>query len=624
MRLKRVRTLSCRAVALMASAALLAFLLGAPTAADDVDVRWTFDDGTLAGWVVQEGDWRVVDGELVHNDRHFKGGLVGRPGEVFAELTLEANVRIPEVFWNRETVWVGVIFRATDPVANGPWRDGYLFLIRANGEVNLTRAGGPVLGSDTTLFAPRQDVVRLKIVAEGARMRGYVNDTLLIDARDSAFEKGEVALVNYGNISTFDNVRISGTRCEREEPALVEPIQPAPEPREPVTPLARVAIRKAEGKPGEFYIPDTGKRFRPRGFNYTVLAEGWHATFNVGTYDAEAADETLARMAALGANTIRLWAWGKQSESGFTDGPEGLGLNGAYMENFVDFLSRATAHGIYVVPILDEVPRNAYYDNVSRRASGDADEHRITGYNRRYLTRGAIAAKCAAARDFVRYVKQADEGLLSTILGWSLANEVFVNHTEGPFRLNEGSVTTGNGVTYDMGDRDARQACYDETILYWANELAETIKRVDPQALVTAGMWTSDAHGRAPVSYLIPDDKDPRRPPRPSVLAGSDSQLDFLDIHIYPWDGTSKVRPEAHEWDAVMAGSIPAIAGEYGAFKRDAIDDARAIIREIHEQAYRMGYEGDLFWVWDLTGQKHNAWSAVEEGLAEYVMGLGQ
>ena len=46
------------------------------------------------------------------------------------------------------------------------------------------------------------------------------------------------------------------------------------------------------------------------------------------------------------------------------------------------------------------------------------------------------------------------------------------------------------------------------------------------------------------------------------------------------------------------------------------------MMREMLEQAYSMGYQGSLHWVWDLTAVKGQTWSSVEEGLAEYLMNL--
>jgi len=275
-----------------------------------------------------------------------------------------------------------------------------------------------------------------------------------------------------------------------------------------------------------------------------------------------------------------------------------------------------------VIPIIDETPHNAYYDNVSERTPADASDVRITGYNRQYLSPGPIAAKAQGAADFVRWIREADPGLLATIFAWSLANEVNVHHTAGPFALESGEVATANGARYDMADADRRQACYDDGIVHWAGAIAAAIRREDPDALVTAGMWTSDAHGRPPVNGLLPDDRDPRRPPRPAALARAESGLDLLDIHIYPWDGTAKVRPEAHEAEAVRAQGMPVIVGEYGVFKNRSAEEARVMLRAMLEQAYALGYRGDLFWAWNLVGVEGQTWGAVEEGLGAYVMSL--
>ncbi len=118
----------------------------------------------------------------------------------------------------------------------------------------------------------------------------------------------------------------------------------------------------------------------------------------------------------------------------------------------------------------------------------------------------------------------------------------------------------------------------------------------------------------------MPDDKDPRRPPRPSVLGGRDSRLDLIDVHIYPWDGTSNVRVDAHERALVSADTSPAIAGEYGVFKNRSAQEARGMMAEMLHQAYGMGYQGDLHWIWDLTQVEGQTWSAVEEGIGTFVM----
>lgn len=580
---------------------------------------------SLDKWIAREAGWHIEEGTARHADPFFHGGILALSPCWVADLRLEAEAHITKVYHDPDSVWAGLLLRAPGALVNGPWGGGYHLFIRADGTVELHAQHAGELRHLTTEWRPREGFVRLAVEADGSRLRCYVNDELLINTNCDAYAAGEVALTHFGNETVFRNISVAAGPVERSAPKPVTPDQPEPLRHPPVEPLPAIGVRSTDTGTAVFYKRDTGERFVPKGFNHTILehdATGWHATFNVGIYDAERMEDTLTAMADAGGNTIRVWAWGVQNETGFTGASDSHGLNGAYMENFTDFLRRATRHGIYVIPILDETPRNAYYDSVSESYEAEAKAYNISGYNVNYLSPGPLAAKKAAAAHFVRYVKQADEGLLNTVLGWSFANEIFVNHTNAPFYRKEGKTITSTGRSYDMADREQRQACYDETILHWVNTLAGAVKDVAPGALTTVGMWTSDAHGRPPENFLLPDDKDPRIPPRPSILAGADSDLDFLDIHIYPWDGTSKVRPDAHEWEQVRKSGKPVVVGEYGVFKDKSIEEAREIMREMLEQSADMGYQGALHWVWDLTRVAGQTWSSVEEGLAVFLMSL--
>ncbi len=44
------------------------------------------------------------------------------------------------------------------------------------------------------------------------------------------------------------------------------------------------------------------------------------------------------------------------------------------------------------------------------------------------------------------------------------------------------------------------------------------------------------------------------------------------------------------------------------------------MMAEMLHQAYGMGYQGDLHWIWDLTQVEGQTWSAVEEGIGTFVM----
>jgi len=388
--------------------------------------------------------------------------------------------------------------------------------------------------------------------------------------------------------------------------------------------LPRIGVHSEPGSPGHFVVRDTGERFQPRGFNHTVLGgePRWHATFNAGMYDPEAMEAALAHMAALGANTVRVWIWGNQDAGGFTGEQTALGINGDYVDNVVDFLRRATRHDIYVFAVLDGVPRNATYLGIVQAHQQDGKSP-FQGYNAHVLDEGWIAAKAQAIGDFVEAIKVRDPALLSTVLGWSFSNEQFLTTRVAPFNQTEGMITPVSGKSYDLAVPADRRACADDCVLIWANRLTAALKEADPDALATVGMWTADAHDRQPDNGLPIDGKDPRFPPRPSVLGGPDSDLDFLGVHIYPWDGTSRVSADHHERDVVIATGTPVLVGEYGVFRhRNTVDEARVMLREMLEQAYAMGYAGDLFWIWDLRHIEYQTYSAVEHDLGGFVMQL--
>ncbi len=593
--------------------------------AGSFDRTWNFEAG-YEGWIIHGGQWSAEDGQLRHADPNFHGGLVGLPGYRFGDLEFTADLHIPEVYWDEDSVWAGLAFHASAPVQHGGWHDGYLAFVRCDGEVVLVRNRGHELATFQSELNPREEVVRLGVRTEGARIIVLLNGEEVLSAEDDTFTGGEIALINFGNVATYSNVHVVGTRLAPLAVEAVQPEHPEPIEAEPVTPLPRIAVEKEPGTPGRFYYRDSGETFHPLGFNHTVLEfgdSGWHATFNTNVYEPEQMEATLAEMAELGTNVLRVWIWGTQNEYGFTGDNEHRGLNGGYMENLIDFLQRATRHGIYIMPIVDATPHNAYYSAVNALYQDATHDDKITGRNLQYLTRGGIAAKRMAIQDMIRYIRDVDEGLLNSIFAWALANEVYVSFNRGPFNQLEGEVTTATGKTYDLSDKASRQAAYDETIRYWADELATGIRALDPEALVTTGMWTSDAHNRPPFNGLMPDDSDPRIPPRPSAFLGSDAPLDFLDIHIYPWDRTPTVRPEAHEWEAIMAGTVPAIVGEYGVFKHlDPPEKAREMLREMLTQAAEMGYLGGLYWIWDLVEVEHQTWSAVQEDFGAYVMDL--
>lgn len=385
--------------------------------------------------------------------------------------------------------------------------------------------------------------------------------------------------------------------------------------------LPRIRLGEKNGKK-VFVTGSNNELFVPRGFNHVVLEHGnsgWHALFNTNVYQSDKIDLVLKQISACGGNVIRVWAWGVQNEYGFISDQKEQILNEKYMHNFIDFLRKATEYNIYVIPILDEYPKYGNFETIltELHAQSDRDGLHVTGYNRQFFWDSFIKAKAIAIKQFIQYIKDTEPSLLSTVLAWCLQNEVFLMNSEGPFSTFTAEILLPDGSKGKVSTQEERQKVYDKTILYWANELTKAVKSVDPSALVTAGMWTSDAAGRKPASGLLFDGKDARFPPRPAILGGDEALLDFIDIHIYPWDNTSKVNPECHEQGFVKK---PVIVGEYGVFQNVSVEQAKTMLIEFLQQAYHIGYVGDLYWVWDLSAIPEQTYSAVIEGFAQHVM----
>jgi hypothetical protein len=538
----------------------------------------------------------------------------------YRDVSLSATVRVTREFGSAGQTWTGLVLRAQTPYDTGPWRNAYLVLVRARGGVELLAMGHGSLGrADIPDLDSRTTAVRLRAEAVGDRIRVWVDGSLCLDIEDSTWQGGAVGVVNFANTAEFHGLHVEGTALHPD--AVLEPVvpdHPRPDTAPPVTPLPRIRIDSRRDGPSQFRHADTGQRFLPQGFNHTVLSGGSHATLDPDVYDPQEMEAILAAMRDLGANALRLWFWtGNHRPLGFCGPQTTSGLDPAYMANVLDLLRRATRHGIYVMPILDEPPANRFYDSIVSRVSAAAPCPAVSGYNRRFLSPGFISAKAQAAQDFVSYIRDADPGLLSTVLAWQLGNELFANADEGPFVLESGVVQTASGH-YDMADKLSRQACWDEGIRHWCNELTKALKEVDPDGLVMAGMWTADAQARPPINGLYHRPErfpDGRVPPRPSVLTGPPSLLDALDIHIYPWGNSSQVRPPAHEWIEVVTGGKPIVCGEYGAFRNVDYNEGCRRIGHIRDQAYAMGYQGSLFWSWSLEGTYH----AQEGGIAELV-----
>src|SRR5205814_1750867 len=144
-------------------------------------------------------------------------------------------------------------------------------------------------------------------------------------------------------------------------------------------------------------------------------------------------------------------------------GPPGsTSLHEPYVANFIDFVKRANAHRLYVVPITPRLPRSRdYEEELARDVPANVNDE-----NTFYLSASAIAAKARWLRDLASRVAAEDASLPSTILYWEVDAEHYVLGNALPFSLSSGRVTTADGRTYDMAIDAERQDCAESNMVH--------------------------------------------------------------------------------------------------------------------------------------------------------------
>jgi hypothetical protein len=353
-----------------------------------------------------------------------------------------------------------------------------------------------------------------------------------------------------------------------------------------VAPTHRIGVRTIEGE-SQFYDRQTGQVFVPRGFNYVRLApmpgapgDIWHATLNPGYYDPQRVEAALAQMEEYGYNMVRIFI--DCCRPGVNAGDPQGGILQAYLENTIDFLNKANAHGIYVLMIFDLTPAQGGYDEMWQHCCTTFD-----GENLRYLTHGGHAAERRFNRDFIRaLIKQGAP--MESIFAYDLTNEVSFSLDKPPFSLDSGKVTTANGQTYDMSKAEDKQRMMDENLVFWINQQRASILEVDPTALVT-------------VSFPAINTGQTTVDPGPAVYK---STADFVDLHTYIGWGLSLDQYMQH-FGITEPVEKPIILGEFGAARRaypSADGVARALL-EWQAASCDYGFDGWLFWTWDVEGQ---------------------
>jgi hypothetical protein len=389
------------------------------------------------------------------------------------------------------------------------------------------------------------------------------------------------------------------------------------------TPLPRIKARVASPY-AEFYNVQTGESFRPIGSNYvqlyTIGSTVYHSTFIPGLYDSSAAENALTIMQQSGYNFVRVFCYQgsstlrSQSPPLYSiEGPSSTNvpqLYQPYLNNLLDFLTRANSHGIYVQIVIDYTPTNVYYTNLVNTGYSY-----VTGSTHRdYMVSSAITAKQTYIRQLIQSIINYDPNLLSTVFSYELKNELNSTTDNGPFNLTSGWYTMGNGNEYDMSSATSRQACQDDNIKNWANKCVIAIREKDPNAMACASVFPFDAVGKngyAGKGLLPITFSDKRWPARPSVLVTTN--LDYVDIHSYlPKSWSTGL--SSSEWSSIDKTLKPFTCGEFGAeratYYTGNVFAAAAGLYNYREYILDSGFRGASLFTWDTYS--HIRWTAME------------
>ncbi len=352
----------------------------------------------------------------------------------------------------------------------------------------------------------------------------------------------------------------------------------------------QIAVRVVNGI-GEFYVRQTGDKFVPRGMNYVRLADQkkmdgsstfGHSLFDPGKYDSARVNADLKKMHSDGYNVIRVFL----SPDTLSTSDE---LSPAYMRNVADLLQLAKQNQIYVMFTMDWIPGGKYGEILSADCCTN-----FTTMNANYLPNAGLKANQAFYRDFIQELIVLGAPI-EYIFSYQLRNELFYDTDQPPLSFSSGPIKTANGKTYDMSNPADKDLMVKENLVYWIDEMRTAILETDPTALVSVG-------------FFIPQQPNPARigDTRLAVTEPAiwQSSADFIDLHAYPG---FELNLQQHVENFGINGmqEKPIIMGEFGGEVSHfaSVDSAAQRLVDWQVESCNYGYDGWIFWTWDLDEQ---------------------
>lgn len=375
-------------------------------------------------------------------------------------------------------------------------------------------------------------------------------------------------------------------------------------------PKIAVADRGSAGA-GRFVVEASGDTFIPRGTNYVRLKDGHHATFADIVYDNTNIAWAFFQLRRDGYNVVRAFIehWGYRNESVGVPFDEN-GLNSDYMDNVADFVIRAANHNLYTILILDYFPQNSFYRSIKNQQATEEGYLFVPfglNYNAMHMNQGHINAKTTYVTNFVSALKsRIGEENLSNILAYAIENEMFFRADLFPFNQSQGEILTASGKSFDMSNADNRQQAADISAVHYADVVRQAIRAIDPEALVSTGMFTFNTIGLDGPDGLLESSlqNEFRRPVRPSTLS-SYSELDFVGMHLYPTGGPSYSLADDFAGQEINDVIGPILLDEFGAytFQFPNVFAASAAMREFQKASCEFNVAGWLYWTFDADQQ---------------------
>lgn len=346
-------------------------------------------------------------------------------------------------------------------------------------------------------------------------------------------------------------------------------------PVEPWTPIQHW-IEVADGG---FVDIRTGQPFVPRGVNLLHKFSGGHIDGLFGLYEPDRIDEELDAIAGWGFNTVRVFldmCRGCVADAG--------GVKDTYLDNLADFISRAADRDLSLLITSNDLPDSPTFNDSLPCCEP------FGGYrNSLYLTPQGVEAGR-------RYFSEIVGGLiergarLEAVLGWQLANEQFYLTDVAPFILDDGDVATANGEIYRMGDPESVRAMAEESLIFYVDQVAESIRELDPYAMVTIGFFE-------PNEPVVSRPDDNRLVYVRRVM--EESTLDFFDLHAYP-GGHFGIEDYAINYGLAEFERTPVLMGEFGAFRSNAEspESGAGAVARWQAASCESGFDGWLYWLW--------------------------